>query len=280
MVKIISFDIGIKNLALCVFDTNTELSNNIIKKIVKWDVLDISQSETINKKCNIKNCNVDIKYKKNDIQYCTRHAKSKLNISKYKIPSKEYKKSAIKKLKINDLRDLISKILKKPSVELKKVKKNELLEKYNKYYEDIYLDEIEKTNANKIELVDIGKNIMLQLNELFKEMEMVEIVLIENQIGPLANRMKTIQGMLSQYFIMNNVEKIEFVSSNNKLKEFTEGKTNYQERKKLAIEIMKNELKKYNDINLENKFSTHKKKDDLADSYLQGLWYIKNKKLK
>ena len=28
------------------------------------------------------------------------------------------------------------------------------------------------------------------------------------------------------------------------------------------------------------KFNKHKKKDDLADSYLQGLWYLKNTILK
>ena len=46
-------------------------------------------------------------------------------------------------------------------------------------------------------------------------------VIIENQIGPLAIRMKTIQGMIVQYFIMSNlnVEHIEFISASNKLKD-------------------------------------------------------------
>ena len=28
-----------------------------------------------------------------------------------------------------------------------------------------------------------------------------------------------------------------------------------------------------------NYFNTHKKKDDLADSFLQGMWFINNRKL-
>ena len=104
----------------------------------------------------------------------------------------------------------------------------------------------------------------------------IDIVLIENQISPIANKMKTIQGMLAQYFIMNNVNIIDFVSSSNKLKDFTEGKTTYNERKKLGIKIMKEQLLNKR-IDLRKIFDKHKKKDDLADSYLQGLWYINNK---
>ena len=46
-------------------------------------------------------------------------------------------------------------------------------------------------------------------------------VLIENQISPIATRMKTLQGMLTQYYIdhLENVD-ITFVSSVNKLKQF------------------------------------------------------------
>ena len=46
-------------------------------------------------------------------------------------------------------------------------------------------------------------------------------VVIENQLSPIANRMKTIQGMLAQYFIMidENID-IQFISSSNKLKQF------------------------------------------------------------
>ena len=36
------------------------------------------------------------------------------------------------------------------------------------------------------------------------DIESITHVFIENQISPIANRMKTIQGMLAQYFIMKS----------------------------------------------------------------------------
>ena len=83
--------------------------------------------------------------------------------------------------------------------------------------------------------------------------------------------------MIAQYFIMRDVNNIEFISAANKLKGHIEGKTTYGERKKLSIEIVKNQLN--DNIKLEkwiDIFNNHKKKDDLADSFLQGLWYLNN----
>ena len=102
-------------------------------------------------------------------------------------------------------------------------------------------------------------------------------VVIENQIGPLANRMKTLQGMVMQHFIELSVPIIEEISASNKLKPFlSQGqKTTYNERKKLGIEITLRQLKMTPKItNWIDFFKLHKKKDDLADSFLQGLWYL------
>ena len=76
---------------------------------------------------------------------------------------------------------------------------------------------------------------------------------------------------------------IEFVSASNKLKAFSkEDKEKYSDRKKLGVnktlEIMEKESNYGEKIEF---FKAHKKKDDLADSFLQGYWYInknKNKK--
>ena len=48
----------------------------------------------------------------------------------------------------------------------------------------------------------------------------IDRIIIENQIGPLALRMKMMQGMITQHFIENNLEKIELVNASNKLKDF------------------------------------------------------------
>ena len=57
---------------------------------------------------------------------------------------------------------------------------------------------------------------------------------------------------------------------------FKNQKTTYIERKKMGIDVTKNIL---NEKKILTKwieyFDKHKKKDDLADSFLQALWYIK-----
>ena len=88
--------------------------------------------------------------------------------------------------------------------------------------------------------------------------------------------MKSIQGMIAQFFIMNNKTDIHFISSANKLKYFLEGKkTEYGERKKLSVDITKAILSQKEDYSQNlSAFIHHKKKDDLADSFLQGLWFL------
>ena len=106
--------------------------------------------------------------------------------------------------------------------------------------------------------------------------------------------MKTIQGMISQYFIMkNNHIQIEFISASNKLKDFLEEekvkdkdkdkdkdkeKMDYKQRKKLGIqyclEIISTDFRFKE---WESFFNKHQKKDDLSDCFLQGMWFIKHK---
>ena len=72
---------------------------------------------------------------------------------------------------------------------------------------------IAKTNATKVDLVTIGRNIQHKFDEILSDhLSSIDIIIIENQIGPIANKMKTIQGMISQYFIMKNDNiQIEFI---------------------------------------------------------------------
>jgi hypothetical protein len=103
-------------------------------------------------------------------------------------------------------------------------------------------------------------------------------VIIENQISPIATRMKTIQGMLVQYFVMSpvNVKNVEFISASNKLKGCDiKDKTKYSDRKKLGIaKCLETITTDYRFSDKIDYFNAHKKKDDLADSFLQGLWFL------
>ena len=67
----------------------------------------------------------------------------------------------------------------------------------------------------------------------------------------------------------------------NKLKNFIGiKKTTYGERKKLGIKFTREFIQKNNFyVQWMEHFERHKKKDDLADSFLQGIWYINEKKI-
>ena len=137
------------------------------------------------------------------------------------------------------------------------------------------MDEMKKTLKRETKpiqpftLIDIG----LQIIKRYARFEQVDVVLIENQIGPLASKMKAIQGMVLQYWLMRNA-KVECISSVNKLKLFHKGKTTYAQRKKLSIHFT-TQLLALNDMDA-SLFNAHKKKDDLADTFLQAVWYFNN----
>ena len=262
--KIISIDVGIKNLSYCLFDTDIV---NINKRsgILKWDNIDLSTSEP--SQCAINLCNKPAKYKKNNCQFCVSHAKKQ---TYSKIPKQLLPKN-LKKLSLLDLNKLLDKYL--PNSQ-SNMKKTEIWLTLAEYVNEKCFEDIISNDATKLSIVTIGRNIVEKLDLILKdEIEHIQLCIIENQIGPLAVKMKTIQGMLSQYFIMRNTNiQIDFVNASNKLKEFVKEKTDYKERKKLGV------LHCFNLIEESWKpfFSSHAKKDDLSDCYLQGLWYIKN----
>jgi hypothetical protein len=266
--KLLSIDVGIKNLAFCLFEIKDQTT------ILKWDVIDISESETFN--CmvtdNSNKCEKPAKYKKNFNYYCLKHAKKQ----SLQIPKFEFNPNKLSLQKIQQLYEFADNYQISYQKPIKKAQLEHLIQEYIQIN---YLEVIQKQNGNSIDLITIGMNIQQKFNEILDDQERIDHVIIENQISPIANRMKSIQGMLVQYFIMSKIfiEQIEFVSAINKLKECNlPPKTTYSERKKISItkslEIMKEENIPFYDF-----FTKHSKKDDLADCFLQGRWYIHEK---
>ena len=273
--KILSIDVGIKNLAFCLFDKSPTAEQF---KITKWDTIDISEKED-NVKCIFveKNiiCNKPAKFKKDDNCYCLKHSKKQ----QLQVPTSEQKPAFINKQKIQKLYEIAD------SHNIKyenKIKKTDLVKLINEYINNNYFESIESKKAADVDLFNIGVNIKTKFNKLFENEGKIDYVIIENQISPIATRMKTIQGMIVQYFIMSNliVEHIEFISASNKLKDCdAKDKAKYSDRKKLGIakclETITNDFRFNEHIDY---FNSHKKKDDLSDSFLQGIWFINNKK--
>jgi hypothetical protein len=136
-----------------------------------------------------------------------------------------------------------------------------------------------KKTANETDLISIGRNMTKLLDEMPEITDgTITHVILENQISTIANRMKTIQGMLAQYFIMRGRPDIviEFVSSSNKLKDFVaEKNTTYKQHKKDGITICSRFLENNPGWSGWASVLQTTKRDDLADSFLQGIWYLK-----
>jgi len=277
--KLLSIDVGIKNLSFCLFEIHSpdEKSNHL--KVINWDNIDLSE-KTESKCIEIdKNglCDKPAKFTKDGKCYCLKHSKKQ----EFLQPTTDLKPSYINKQKIQNLIDIADKYKIKYE---HPPKKTNLVALINDFITNNCFTAIAKTNACKVDLVTIGRNIQTKFDEILCDhLSSIETIIIENQIGPIANKMKTIQGMISQYFIMkNNNIQIEFISASNKLKDFLpkekEEKLDYKQRKKLGIqtclEIITTDFR-FKDW--ETFFNKHQKKDDLSDCFLQGMWFIKHK---
>jgi len=328
--RLISYDIGIKNLAYCLL----EYENNHIT-ILDWNVLSLLQKEVPTEQCSQMipgktkkmpacKCTKVAKYSKTTGNsqkqfFCERHAKK----CDFIVPTKKHSRQHLKKLKVPELEQLAKSIFLFDE-NLVKQKKEEIVDKIAKFYEKKCLEPIiqeKRENAGDADLILIGKRMKQLLNEN-EFTKTITHVLIENQISPIATRMKTLQGMLTQYYIdhLENVD-ISFVSSVHKLKQFQgttgspssvdftdrrsvtskddlgftaplvsvkpsnkdkksdEEKTTYKDHKVSGVTFCNKILEKNTGFSSWITKMDTKKKDDLADCFLQGLWYFKQKNI-
>ena len=289
--KILSIDVGIRNLSFCLFTMDNKDKNTL--SVLKWDNIDLTEKANnrcifVGEKKNEGLCDKSAKFVKDGKCYCLKHSK-KLNFLQ---PAADLAQPFLNKQKIQNLIEIADKYKIKYEDKCKKV---DLIAKINEFSLANCFSKIDKVNACKIDLVTVGRNIEHKFGEILGEhLPTIGTIIIENQIGPIANKMKTIQGMLAQYFIMkNNNITIDFISATNKLKDFipTSTKPNtvsdqdvkpekmdYKQRKKLGIQTCSNFVDNDGRFHLWAAFlHKHQKKDDLSDCFLQGMWYIKHK---
>jgi hypothetical protein len=303
--KLISFDVGIKNMAYCIFEAEFDSL-----RIQDWGVLNlmddvvVAQACTCNlkqtsKKQPIRKCDRKAKYTKNDQYFCETHANAAAKDNSWIIRNKLNSIASIKKMGRDELVDIGNKMNFFPEEGAPKTKKGCLelvLEQFDARGINAVLAKRAKT-AGDTDLITVGRNMKQCLDDLL-DVDDITHVIMENQISPIATRMKTVQGMLAQYYIMQpNTPYIEFVSSVNKLKHFvikapdvddnatisnqisSSARDIYKEHKKTSVDI----CNKFLEINptLGNWVDVLNtpKKDDLADAFLQGIWYLKHTKL-
>ena len=297
---IVSIDVGIKNMAYCVFTSPS--------KIIDWGVVNLcnnvhgNDDNLLGEKepiCShmapLKKCEKPAVYinaptpndNNNNTHLCSRHAKMMEKSGQFIIQTPELSLSKIKQLKIHDLKLLSVNTLKVPDISLETyITKKLLLDKVSLYITKKVLMPVRKDKplaCSDINLIDIGISLKLNFDYTFgKYMNDITHIIIENQISPIANRMKSVQVMASQYFIMCGKTEIQFISSINKLKSDDSSdqlidKTDYSVRKKEGVKKTAKLLESCPDNKWIEYFNLCKKKDDISDCYLQGVWWYNNK---
>ena len=197
MLRILSFDVGMKNLAYCLFEVGEKCDDY---KVLKWDVINLCTP--IVKKCNngdAQLCSNDAKYCKikksegesdggndgddgdegddigaNEIlnieYYCKKHAKK----SNLKVPTSELDIKKIRKSKLVDIRGIIDKyqipelphLLSGAETQRQKNTKDILINMIRRELDKNYLDVIENVRAPDIDLVTLGENMMKELDKI------------------------------------------------------------------------------------------------------------------
>jgi hypothetical protein len=128
------------------------------------------------------------------------------------------------------------------------------------------------------------ENLLTFLSDNFgADHEEIDHVIIENQPALKNATMKTLAIVLYTYFKMMNMNignfnNIRFIPASNKLKckkaiPFVNNIKKYSDRKKTAIKVTLEYLNDNDNIKTEW-FVGHKKKDDLADSYLAAIHFF------
>lgn len=309
--KLVSFDIGIKNMAYCVLDIQS------VVRILDWNVINLSGDTSREMENSVAKCNCVLKKGsavcgkkaqyfhidtlKQQKMFCGTHAKSHSTLL---LPKKEYELSQIKKKKVGDLAAWHQTVF---GVSPGYMKKDDLIAALAEYYRTHCFTKVlepVKVNAKDIDLINIGRAIKQQF-DLVTAFSGADCIVIENQISTIATRMKTIQGMVAQYFIMREDTanaNIVFVSSMNKLKGFVSKDNNsmdavvdenydhdtpeksinpqYKQHKTDGMRITQGFMDANLDLgNWGDHFHKHKKRDDLADCFLQAIWYGSHHKL-
>jgi hypothetical protein len=364
--RIISFDVGMKNLAYCLFSipetvttttTGTGPSDLIHEiHIERWDVIDLrfepNLSDTsiaeVAPPAPKRTCMNDGKLAKwmylpggqgstesttspstspSPFMYCSKCSEK----SKYKTPSREIlpikrKPELLLKKKLGELMDIKANLSTPTPLPTNqnanlKVRKADLIQEITTTLSRDYMEPFEEskysnyiagtvppskpkkanyTYAHDLDLITYGRNMMKHLDAiLYSTMSSssttntpIDMMIIENQISTLASRMKTLQGMITQYFIMKHIQRIEFISASCKLKLFTDTSlditnnetvcvdaSTYADRKKSGIAVCRSlgEISRKRNSDYAKwmpVFENHKKKDDLSDCFLQGLWRV------
>jgi hypothetical protein len=297
---VLSFDVGIIHLSYCLLTqkkfTKLDGTNDICWDILDWNNIDLTNRDSCNCSCGAKasltqTFNGEIKY------YCKKHGK---NID---VEIESFDKCFI---------SCDKKLGKLCSYQIggeKSCGKNSSVVQGNLYYCSTHAKQIYKTSVKDSKLRpfklkssttlnfdDVKYSLIMEL-EKRKNLLHANYVIIENQPSFKNPRMKSIASTLYDYYLIrgiidksitkSKIAQVKFMSPSNKLKLASNGDTTQLVKAKStgdtkAYKLTKSLGIKYcldltsHLLDWTKHFNSFKKRDDLADSFLQGAYFYTN----
>ena len=249
--KLVSFDVGLRNLAFCVL----EGTNRQNLKITGWDLIDVMAEMGGHDKPLCVKCKKPACWIQGTNYACTRHKGKGVSVTK----------SSLTKKTKEELHMIAS------PLKITGTTKKELCDKlYAHFSGNVWKRCVKSSKQGSV--VDLAPAISDSLKSRKSLWADSDLIVFEQQPD---KRMLCVQGMLHMWFVAHGF-RCRGVSAVHKLTNMvsTDDYTKtYKGRKKTGIihaaELVPTpELKTF--------MMKHPKKDDLADCFLQGLWVLEN----
>lgn len=249
--RLVSFDVGLRNLAFCVMEGTSR--KNL--RILHWDLIDVMAEGSENGSNTCFKCKSTATWTKENLYACSSH----------KTGQKIFTKTTLAKMKVEELR--------KRALEhsLTGQTKKDLVENlYLFYSKNAWKRCVKSCKAGSV--VDLAPMICASLTSRMDMWKGNDLVIFEQQPD---RRMLAVQGMMHMWFVCQGW-KCRGISASHKLTNIvfpTDETKTYKGRKKTGI-VHASALVP-TPANKEFMLK-HPKKDDLADCFLQGLWALEN----
>jgi hypothetical protein len=254
--KIVSFDIGLRNLAYCVLDGTTRSD----VRILDWNIIDLlgEQSGLDNPRCSRCTAPAIWMHATEGTLACSRH--------KPKQPKQKTTKASLNKLSVSELDGEIVRLGLQCTSSRKPDKVTML---YIHARQNTWKRCVKSAFSGSV--IDMAPSIVRSMERRADIWKDTDKLVFENQPD---RRMFAVQAMLQMYFCTKGF-KCEGVSATHKLNNIItvdDRVDSYKGRKKTGIvhaeALVPEQWKPH--------LLKHPKKDDLADSFLQGLWVLEH----